>query len=153
MLGDLVRFTNVEDREIKITGRIKQFLSLCGEHLSMDNIVTAIQSVAKAKNIEITEFCLYADEDEQRHSWFFGTTTTIDETALVQAVDVELGNLNDDYLAVRKHTLKAPIAQTLPVEVFYEFMDSIGKSGAQNKVPRVMNVAQTKKWLEFLAQR
>lgn len=152
MLGDLVRFTNVEERSIKITGRIKQFLSLCGEHLSLDNIVTAVQTVAREKNIEITEFCLFADTDHQRHSWFFGTNDQVEVNELLAAVDHELGLLNDDYLAVRKHTLKTPIAQLLPVDTFYAFMESIGKAGAQNKVPRVMNVAQTEKWLAFLAK-
>ncbi|MEY4522739.1 MAG: hypothetical protein RIT10_1924 [Bacteroidota bacterium] len=152
MLGDLVRFTNVEERSIKITGRIKQFLSLCGEHLSLDNIVTAVQTVARAKNIEITEFCLFADTDHQRHSWFFGTNNQVEVDELLAAVDQELGLLNDDYFAVRKHTLKTPVAQLLPVDTFYAFMESIGKAGAQNKVPRVMNVAQTEKWLAFLAK-
>ncbi len=152
MLGDLVRFTNVEERSIKITGRIKQFLSLCGEHLSLDNIVTAVQTVARAKNIEITEFCLFADTDHQRHSWFFGTNDQVKADELLAAVDQELGLLNDDYFAVRKHTLKTPVAQLLPVDTFYAFMESIGKAGAQNKVPRVMNVAQTEKWLAFLAK-
>jgi hypothetical protein len=152
MLGDLVRFTNVEERSIKITGRIKQFLSLCGEHLSLDNIATAVQTVARAKNIEITEFCLFADTDHQRHSWFFGTNDQVEVAELLAAVDQELGLLNDDYLAVRKHTLKTPVAQLLPVDTFYAFMESIGKAGAQNKVPRVMNVAQTEKWLAFLAK-
>jgi hypothetical protein len=152
MLGDLVRFTNVDEREIKITGRIKQFLSLCGEHLSLDNIATAVQMVARAKNIEITEFCLFADTDHQRHSWFFGTNNQLAASELISAVDKELGLLNDDYLAVRKHTLKTPVAQILPVETFYAFMESIGKAGAQNKVPRVMNVGQTEKWLAFLAK-
>jgi hypothetical protein len=152
MLGDLVRFTNVAEREIKITGRIKQFLSLCGEHLSLDNIATAIQTVAQSKNIEITEYCLFAETEQQRHSWFFGTNNQLAASELISAVDKELGLLNDDYLAVRKHTLKAPVAQILPVETFYEFMESIGKAGAQNKVPRVMNVAQTEKWLAFLAK-
>jgi hypothetical protein len=151
-LGDLVRFTNVAEREIKITGRIKQFLSLCGEHLSLDNIATAIQTVAQSKNIEITEYCLFAETEQQRHSWFFGTNNQLAASELISAVDKELGLLNDDYLAVRKHTLKAPVAQILPVETFYEFMESIGKAGAQNKVPRVMNVAQTEKWLAFLAK-
>ena len=152
MLGDLVRFTNVDEREIKITGRIKQFLSLCGEHLSLDNIATAIQTVAQAKNIEITEYCLFAETEQQRHSWFFGTNNQLAASELISAVDKELGLLNDDYLAVRKHTLKTPVAQILPVETFYEFMESIGKAGAQNKVPRVMNVGQTEKWLAFLAK-
>lgn len=153
MLGDLVRFTNVEEREIKITGRIKQFLSLCGEHLSLDNIAIAIQNAATTLNVQITEYCLFAETDLQRHSWYFGTSKPVEATELMLLVDNELGLLNDDYLAVRKHTLNTPIAQTLPVETFYKFMDTIGKAGAQNKVPRVMNAEQTKKWLAFLAQR
>src|SRR5690606_39384743 len=34
LIGDVIRFTSVEESEIVITGRTKHFLSLCGEHLS-----------------------------------------------------------------------------------------------------------------------
>ena len=43
LIGDTIRFTSVKDFEIVITGRTKHFLSLCGEHLSVDNMTTGHQ--------------------------------------------------------------------------------------------------------------
>ncbi len=150
MIGDLVQFIDVEEREIKITGRIKQFLSLCGEHLSLDNINTAIQQVCKSKGIEIPEFCLYADNQNQRHNWFVGTPDNIDNELILKQIDDALMSLNDDYASVRKYTLNRPHLKVLPVSSFYHFMDAIGKSGSQNKFPRVMNDHQANQWEQFL---
>ena len=36
LIGDVIKFTSLEECEIIITGRTKHFLSLCGEHLSVD---------------------------------------------------------------------------------------------------------------------
>jgi len=150
MIGDLVRFIDVEEREIKITGRIKQFLSICGEHLSLDNINTAIQKVSEREKIEITEFCLYAENDPQRHKWYIGTNDSFDTTRITQLIDEELCALNDDYAAVRKFTLKEPKLIRLNTDTFYGFMESIGKAGSQNKVPRVMNAHQSELWETYL---
>lgn len=150
MIGDLVRFVNVEEREVLITGRIKQFLSLCGEHLSLDNINQAIQMVSIENKIEIPEFCIYPDTDDQRHYWFIGLVGQIDQQHLMNLIDAKLKILNDDYASARKYTLKDPKIQTLPPDEFYGFMDSIGKTGSQNKFPRVMNEKQSANWLEYL---
>lgn len=153
MIGDLVRFINVDDRLLKITGRIKQFLSLCGEHLSLDNINTAIQHVSKREGIEITEFSLFPQIEEQRHSWFIGVNAAVDTDKIIALIDEELRVLNDDYNGVRKVSLHPPILKALPVETFYNFMENIGKSGSQNKFPRVMNEHQSDLWLHFLAKQ
>lgn len=61
MIGDLVQFTDIEKNEIKITGRIKQFLSLVGEHLSLDNINEAVKLAGEKLELEIDEFCIAPD--------------------------------------------------------------------------------------------
>lgn len=38
LIGDTIRIINKEKSEIVVTGRTKHFLSLCGEHLSMENM-------------------------------------------------------------------------------------------------------------------
>ena len=153
MIGDLVQFLDVEERLFKISGRIKQFLSLCGEHLSMDNINTAIQKVTQEQKLEISEFCLFPEIAEQRHAWFIGTEGAITEEKLMDLIDTELKVLNDDYAGVRKVSLKQPVLKIVPLNSFYEFMESIGKIGSQNKVPRVMNKNQSDLWLEFLKNK
>jgi hypothetical protein len=50
-IGDTVRLVDKERTEIIITGRTKHFLSLVGEHLSVDNMTTAIELVSQELNI------------------------------------------------------------------------------------------------------
>ena len=153
MIGDLVRFIDVEERELKITGRIKQFLSLCGEHLSLDNINSAIESVCRGLQIEAPEFCLFADHDQQRHCWFIGSDDAFDEQDLMDRIDRKLCELNDDYAAVRKYSLNKPVLRHYKTEVFYRFLHAIGKAGSQNKFPRVLNTQQSEKWIAFLTEK
>ncbi|NCA19528.1 MAG: GH3 auxin-responsive promoter [Crocinitomicaceae bacterium] len=80
LIGDLVRFVDIEEREIVITGRIRQFLSLCGEHLSLDNINQALMALNSEKGISVNEFTIYADIQAERHVWYLG----IDKEVMTQ---------------------------------------------------------------------
>ena len=150
LIGDLVRFTNVNTYEIKITGRIKQFLSLCGEHLSLENINQALLSVSKELKIGISEYTIYADSQNVQHNWFIGSQNPCDEKLFAKRMDEKLSELNDDYAYVRKYNLQAPNFKFLPAQKFYDFLEYLGKTGAQNKMPRVLNNEQSEKWLQFL---
>ena len=44
LIGDTIKFVDKKRCEIIITGRTKHFLSLVGEHLSVDNMNKAIQT-------------------------------------------------------------------------------------------------------------
>ncbi len=153
MIGDLVQFTDVEKRLIKISGRIKQYLSLVGEHLSLDNINVAIQRTIEELNVSIPEFCLFADSKSLNHSWYFGTQTEINAELVMKTVDKHLCELNDDYKSVRNYdTLKIPKVTCIRTEDFYQFMEEKGKWGSQNKFPRVMTDNQATDWVSFLAK-
>lgn len=56
LIGDTIRFVDKKRSEIVITGRTKHFLSLVGEHLSVDNMNKAIEMVSNELNICIPEF-------------------------------------------------------------------------------------------------
>ena len=43
LIGDVIKFVSKERSEIVIAGRTKSYLSLCGEHLSVDNMNKAIE--------------------------------------------------------------------------------------------------------------
>ena len=153
MIGDLVQFTDLEKREIKISGRIKQYLSLVGEHLSLDNINVAVQKASEELDLDIPEFCLFADLEKQCHRWYFGSTSALDGAVVMETVDRILGELNDDYRAVRNYnTLKSPIVTCTSMKIFYDFMEAKGRLGSQNKFPRVMNQHQSKEWTIFIEQ-
>lgn len=151
LIGDLVRFIDVEDYRIVISGRIKQFLSLCGEHLSLDNINHAFQSLLEQGFLTHSEFTIVADKEAMLHHWFIESDPQEnDPTKLLKGLDERLGELNDDYYSARKYSLKEPKITLLKPGTFYAYMQSLGKIGAQNKLPRVMNEEQAKTWFAFL---
>jgi phenylacetate-coenzyme A ligase PaaK-like adenylate-forming protein len=152
MIGDLVQFVDVEKYEIKITGRIKQFLSLVGEHLSLDNINQAISNVSKKFDVEILEFCLFANTEKQNHSWYISLDKKIDKKLMIKEIDKELGELNDDYKTCRLHNLNSPTIEFIDVSKFYNYLEKICKSGSQNKFPRVLNNEQAKNWISYLEE-
>jgi phenylacetate-coenzyme A ligase PaaK-like adenylate-forming protein len=152
LIGDLIQFTNVESRQIKITGRIKQYLSLVGEHLSLDNINEALNVVCNEMNVEVNEFCIYCDELNLRHAWTIGAEKNVDSDLFIQKLDLELSKLNDDYKSVRKISLNTPTLMVVNNNLFYKYMEKMGKLGSQNKFPRVMNEHQASEWKRFLSE-
>lgn len=152
MIGDLVRFIDVREHRLIISGRIKQFLSLCGEHLSLDNINQALKRVNSPKRRVDPEFTIYVNKEEQMHHWFFELAEPgIDESELILTIDKNLCELNDDYYSARKYNLKDPKITCLPPGTIYAYMKSLEKLGAQNKMPRVLNENQAANWFAFLA--
>lgn len=152
LIGDLVRFINIDNYELIITGRIKQFLSLCGEHLSLDNINQALLSLNEELGVAVDEFTIYADEFEQRHVWYLGIEQSVNKEQILNFIDSILCKLNDDYSYVRKYNLKEPIIQFVSPSLFFNFLASLGKIGGQHKMPRVLNQEQSKLWIQFVTK-
>jgi len=151
MLGDLVRFVDTTTQEIIISGRIKQYLSICGEHLTLDNINQAMVQVSSAHGLSFSEYTIYADESSYQHCWFIGCDEGKATPELIKEIDEKLQQVNDDYAYVRKHSMPAPSLKLVPTKVFYDYLESINKLGAQNKIPRVMNKNQAAQWTKFLS--
>ena len=151
LIGDLVRFINRDDHELIISGRIRQFLSLCGEHLSLGNINEGLLKTSDKFDVEFSEFTIYADEEKQCHCWYLGTTQDVlHPMALINYLDDVLSSSNDDYKSARKYSLRSPEVKIISPELFYEYMAKQKKFGSQNKMPRVLNKKQSKTWLSFI---
>lgn len=152
LIGDTVRFVNKERAEVVITGRTKHFLSLVGEHLSVENMNRAIQLVSEEMNISIPEFTVigYPYENYFAHKWFVACNDGVDERILRDRIDQQLCRLNDDYAVERSSALKEVFLQKLPEEVFLKFMERKGKLGSQHKFPRVLKGKMLQEWTEFL---
>src|ERR1051326_1163899 len=152
LIGDTIKFTSLKNQEMIITGRTKHFLSLCGEHLSQDNMNRAIELTAEELNIEIKEFTVTGIPYGSlfAHKWFIGTDDAADAKLLKEKLDEHLKNLNDDYRVERIAALKDVIVEILPSSYFYEWLEQKGKMGAQNKFPRVMKNKHLAEWEEFL---
>ncbi len=152
-IGDTVRFIDKSRSEIIITGRTKHFLSLVGEHLSVDNMNRAIEMASEKLNISIPEFTVTGIPHGNffAHKWYVATNDKVDAKHLADIIDENLKQLNDDYEVERKHALKAVELMVLPETVFMDFMKSKGKVGGQHKFPRVLKGKQLQDWQEFLS--
>lgn len=156
LLGDVVKFTSVKEHEIMIVGRTKQFMSLCGEHLSIDNMNKAMDVVAKKLNITIGEFTLTGLHYKNlfAHRWYIGTDDPDMDTAKArELIDQTLCDINDDYAVERTAALKEVFVEILPNNVFIDYLKEKGKAGAMNKFPRVMKNGMQSDWENFLQTR
>jgi len=154
LIGDVVRFTSKAKCEIVIVGRTKHYLSLCGEHLSIDNMNKAIEMVSEELDIRINEFTVAGIPSGSlfAHKWYIGTDDPVDARILQEQLDEKLKILNDDYRVERASALNNIFVEVVPSGVFYNWMKLNNKVGAQNKFPRVMKNNQFVKWEEFVSK-
>ncbi len=155
LIGDVIRFTNAKEHEIAIVGRTKQFLSLCGEHMSIDNMNKAIEIVSKKLNITIREFAVAGFKHDNRfaHQWFIGCdNANVDANQVKQLLDEALCKLNDDYEVERTSALKEIFVEILPGSVFIDYLRAKGKEGAMSKFPRVLKGATLQDWEQYLSK-
>lgn len=152
LIGDTVKFTDKEKSELVITGRTKHFLSLVGEHLSVDNMNKAIETVSNELNISIPEYTVvgFPHGTFFAHKWYVACNDDVNATLLAQKIDTNLRELNDDYATERDSALKEVTLEKLPEEKFMKFMELKGKLGSQHKFPRVLKGKMLEDWNKFL---
>ena len=153
LIGDTIRFVDKKRSEIVITGRTKHFLSLVGEHLSVDNMNKAIEMVSNELNICIPEFTVVGLPYENffAHQWYIATNDKVNADELKQKLDQYLCILNDDYAVERTSALKEVLVKVLPEDTFLKFMELKGKLGSQHKFPRVLKGKMLEDWNKYLS--
>jgi hypothetical protein len=139
-----------------ITGRTKHFLSLCGEHLSVDNMNKAIELVANEYDVSFEEFtvCGIPHEGFFAHEWFISCDDDRligKENEIRDKLDMTLKVLNDDYRVERSAALTGVMVNLLPTQKFYDWMAANGRVGSQTKFPRVLKKELLESWKNFLS--
>ena len=154
LIGDTIKFVSKEESEIIITGRTKHFLSLCGEHLSLENMNRAVELVSQELNISIKEFAVAGVPHGTMwsHEWYIGAEEEVSSSVLRDKIDSCLMKLNDDYRVERSSALKEVVVKPLRPDVFYDYMKRNGKVGGQNKFPRVLKNSSLDHWRNFLKE-
>jgi len=154
LIGDVIRFTNLKNCEIEIIGRTKHFLSLCGEHLSIDNMNRALELTSNELGVDLIEFTVSGVPNSEgyfAHHWFVGYDgEALNPDEVKRKIDDHLKVLNDDYRVERTAALKAIYLDLIPNDVFIQWMNKQGKLGAQNKFPRVMKNEKLEDWKQFV---
>ncbi len=152
LIGDTIRFTNLDRAEIVITGRTKHYLSLCGEHLSVENMSKAMRMTADALNININEFAVAGIPYQNlfAHQWYVGTNKQASADDIKHKLDFYLKELNDDYRTERISALKDIFVKVVPDSTFIDFMATKGKLGSAHKFPRVLKGKLLEEWNNFI---
>ncbi len=152
LIGDTIRFTDLGRSEIIITGRTKHFLSICGEHLSVDNMNTAMIRTEQELQISIREFTVSGVEDGTHHAhrWYIGCDDAVKSKMLASTLDRHLKEVNADYNSERDAMLGTPQVEIIPTSLFYDWQRHQGKMNGQSKVARVMDRERFAEWEKFI---
>jgi len=157
VIGDTIRFTDLDRQEIVITGRTKFFLNVVGSQLSVDKLNQAVADIEQTFDIPIKEYSVAAVKrnEEWTHQWYLG----IDDPAKMDAeqvalhLDKTLKRLNNNYGAAREKALKYIEVHPLSIGTFHAWHEKHGGKGGQNKMPRVMDFELVSEWEKHISQK
>jgi len=147
VLGDTIKFTTLNPRRIKISGRTKYYIDVVGECVTSDYTDRALLEACKQTDTIATDYMLapitYSGWNirgaYERVIEF--TKAPKDEQEFARVLDKELCNINSYYFDERYDTkvLGEPVVHCVRQGTFYEWMKSKNKLGGQHKVPKVSN--------------
>jgi hypothetical protein len=143
--GDTVRFKSVFPHRIEITGRIAQYISAFGEHVTVEETEKSIAETAEECGATIVEFTVAPNIKDNGtlpyHEWFieFGKApANLEEFA--KCLDNKICTRNFSYKDVVTHKAIEPLKITLvPKGGFETYLQASGKTGLQQKIPHARN--------------
>lgn len=145
-IGDTIKFTTLSPYRFQISGRTKHYINTFGEEVIIDNAEQALQAACKATDSRIKDYTAgpvyYKDGNAGAHEWIIEfDKQPKDLEQFCTILDTTLREINSDYDAKRfkDMALSKPIIHNAPPDTFYKWMQSRGKLGGQNKVPRLAN--------------
>lgn len=149
IIGDTVRFVDINTPRVLVTGRTSYYLSAFGEHLIAEEVEDGIVTAAKEIQAEISDFTVGPVFPEHTgdlggHVYLveFSSSPPSKEQLEVfaLALDKRLCQRNEDYESHRSggFGLKPPAVMPVPSGCFAGWMKKRGKLGGQNKVPRII---------------
>ncbi len=142
-IGDTVMFTSIKPYRLKVTGRIKHFISAFGEHVIGKEVEQALKAAVENSGAIITEFTVAPqvnpDSGLPFHEWFVEFEKTPEDLSLFEnALDQSMQNQNIYYKdLIDGNVLRSAVVTAVGPNGFRNYMESIGKLGGQNKIPRL----------------
>ena len=144
-IGDTVKFVSKNPYRIIVSGRLKHFTSAFGEHVIAEEIEKSLEKALKIGYAEVNELHIAPEVNPNNglpfHCWFIEfrkEPENLEKFATI--LDLELQKLNSYY----KDLISGGVLKKLEIFLvkkngFRDYMDSVGKLGGQNKVPRLAN--------------
>ena len=144
-IGDTVRFVSKDPYRLVVSGRIKHYISAFGEHVIGKEVEQAIVSIVSKHGASVTEFTVAPqvnpDSGLPYHEWFVEwDVEPSDSTAFSLELDHAMKEQNIYYKDLIKDKVLRPLVLTsVQKGGFRKYMETQGKLGGQNKVPRLSN--------------
>ena len=142
-IGDTVSFTSLKPYRVKVTGRIKHFISAFGEHIIAKEVEQALAQAIEGTEVRVCEFTVAPQVNPESglpcHQWYIEFEKEPDDLAkFALKLDVFLQEQNIYY----QDLIAGKILKTLEIcrvkkGGFHSYMKRIGKFGGQNKIPQL----------------
>jgi hypothetical protein len=145
-IGDTIEFVSTDPYRIRVTGRVKHFISAFGEHVIAKEVEDALKIAVERHPCLVTEFTVApqvnpGDHAKPYHEWWIEfAEPPLDRDGFAAALDEAMVKENLYYKDLIDGKILQPlIVRYLPPGSFKRYMQSIGKLGGQNKVPMLSN--------------
>lgn len=155
-IGDTIRFTSLDPYKIKVSGRVKHFISAFGEHVIGKEVEEAMAIVSKQLGFAVTEFSVAPQVNPPEgglpyHEWLVEFKEEPENLeAIANALDLEITRQNSYYRDLIEGGILKPLQiRALRRGAFRTYMKSRGKLGGQNKVPRLLNDRSLAQGLDY----
>lgn len=145
-IGDTVEFVSLNPYRIRVSGRVKHYISAFGEHVIGKEVEAAMQEVTEQMGLQTVEFTVAPQVTPPEgglpyHEWLIEFADQPgDLSAVSDALDKAMIRQNIYYEDLIGGQILRPLVITpLKQDAFRDYMKSQGKLGGQNKVPRLSN--------------
>jgi hypothetical protein len=145
-IGDTIEFVSLNPYKIKVTGRVKHFISAFGEHVITKEVEDAMHQACAMTSSSIVEFSVAPQVNPPEggmpyHEWFVEFEN---EPHDVQQFTHILNQAMIDQNIYYKDLMVGKVLKPLELRIlqkdsFRTYMKTQGKLGGQNKVPRLTN--------------
>jgi len=145
-IGDTVQFASLKPFRIRVSGRLKHFISAFGEHVIGKEVEESMTHALQQCGGSISEFTVAPQitpegQELPYHEWFVEfEALPSDLSAFALAIDQKLQEQNVYYADLIQGKVLQPLKITqVRSGGFNAVMKSLGRFGGQNKVPRLAN--------------
>ncbi len=144
-IGDTVRFVSKNPYKIRVSGRIKHFISAFGEHVIGEEVDEVMKQASAHFGLEVLEFHVAPQVTPTNglpyHEWFVEIADCpAEEEAIALFMDDLMRKKNIYYDDLITGSILRPLViRWIKPGTFAQYMKSVGRLGGQNKLPRLAN--------------
>lgn len=151
VVGDIIKFTDYKNLRLLFSGRLSQTLSMFGEKVLNEEIESVVATSLEELNLTLKDYTIFSaflenDPSKGIHTYIIETKESASgmEIELAKKIDCNLKAANSGYATRRKNDIGIIEPKVIIGRkgMFEDWMNSMGKTGGQNKVPRIVNQSQ-----------